>query len=39
VAGEAGSSARAGPRYEDHFLSERTRQSLWIGDRLVLDDG
>jgi hypothetical protein len=39
VAGEAGSGVRTGPRYEDHFLRERTRQSLWIRDRLALSDG
>jgi hypothetical protein len=39
VAGEAGSGVRAGPRYEDGFLSERTRQSLWIQERLALADG
>ena len=38
VAGEAGSGARTGPRYEDHFLSERARQGLWIRDRLALSD-
>jgi hypothetical protein len=39
VAGEAGSGARAGPLYEGHFLSERSRQTLWIQDRLALGDG
>jgi hypothetical protein len=39
VAGEAGSGARSGPDYMSHFLSERTRQARWIGDRLALSDG
>jgi len=39
VAGEAGSGARAGPLYEDYFLSERTRQASWIRERLGLGDG
>jgi hypothetical protein len=39
VAGEAGSGARAGPLYEGYFLSERTRQALWIQERLGLGDG
>jgi hypothetical protein len=38
VAGEAGSSARSGPLYVDHFLLERTRQALWIQDRLALSE-
>jgi hypothetical protein len=39
VAGEAGSGARAGSLYQSHFLSERTRQATWIGDRLSLSGG
>jgi hypothetical protein len=36
VAGEVASGARSGALYQHHFLAERTRQALWLRDRMAL---